>query len=265
MSGYGDNQRSTSSDETVVRPVTPVSTGRRIRRRSYSVPDEAAPAGVRDQNPYASQPAGRSRRDHSARPASRRSLRFWRWFRALPILAMLVLALVSIGLELAPSQLLRSVLYPVRHADLITASAERHGLDPALVCAVIKTESNWDDDASSSAGAQGLMQLMPSTAREVARLGLVNSSAYDPDDLTDPATNIEYGCAYLEYLQDNVSTLDEQVAAYNAGLSKVEEWKAYSTSDLADAISYPETKIYLERVKRAYSEYQTLYPEGIAS
>ena len=112
---------------------------------------------------------------------------------------MLALCVVTAGIGIAPAKVVRKVLYPVRYAEIIKSASQRYGVDEYLVCAVVKCESNWDPNVTSSAGAVGLMQMMPSTSAEVARLGLVDSRTYNPNDLTDPATNIEYGTAYLAY------------------------------------------------------------------
>lgn len=174
-----------------------------------------------------------------------------------------ILLAASVGISAAPAPLMRAVFYPISYSSAIEQSAEAHGVDPYLVCAVIKCESDWNASASSDAGAQGLMQLMPATAREVATMGLVKSSTYDPDNLTDPATNIEYGCAYLAYLSSQCDSNDEVIAAYNAGLGTVQTWKSGQPSSFADAITYPETRLYLTRVNEAYAHYRELYPNGI--
>ena len=175
---------------------------------------------------------------------------------------MVVTLVICVGSSIAPSALLRRLLFPVRHAELIEGSCARHGVDERLVCAVIKCESNWDDDAVSSAGAQGLMQVMPDTARTLASWGLVDSSVFDPEDLMDPATNIEYGTAFLAFLSSQLTSTEEVIAAYNAGLGSVQEWIA-SGDDIVDAIQFAETRIYLERVMLAYEGYRRCYPEGI--
>ena len=208
---------------------------------------------VRSSNPRGRRPAARrhtptnGRTAAGKRPARRsrprrrrtRSRRFGCWYRV------------------------RRTLYPVSHARDIQASAERHGVDPLLVAAVIKCESGWDENAQSSAGALGLMQVMPQTSSELARMGLVDSNAYDPSNLLDPATNIEYGTAYLAFLQKNLSSTDEVIAAYNAGMGKVEEWLA-QPGELADNITYTETREYLRRVNEAYQGYRDSYPTGLA-
>ncbi|WP_077597634.1 lytic transglycosylase domain-containing protein [Olsenella urininfantis] len=189
---------------------------------------------------------------------------FFRWFRVLPILAMLAVCALTLFAQSAPASLLRNLLYPVEHAERIEAASARHGVDPYLVCAVIKCESNWNSDASSTAGALGLMQVMPETAEEVAGLGLVDRASFDPQRLTDPDTNIEYGVAYLGYLQRALSSQDEVIAAYNAGVGSVGDWLS-GGGDLSSSIRYAETAAYLARVKDAQARYEELYPRGISS
>ena len=139
---------------------------------------------------------------------------------------------------------------------------ERHGVDPLLACAVIECESGWDEGAVSPVGAVGLMQVMPDTARSLVALGLVDDGAYDPDDLADPATNIEYGCAYLGYLQKHLSGLEEVIAAYNAGIGAVQGWISEGGT-IPEDVEYAETRAYLDRVLVAYDAYQDSYPSGI--
>lgn len=189
--------------------------------------------------------------------------RFWRWYRTTPILLMLGVGVLSLGLVRLPGSLMRGYLLPVHHEQQILESSERHGVDPRLVCAIISCESGWDENAVSRAGAVGLMQLMPSTSSELAETGLVDVWRYDPAQLSDPATNIEYGCAYLGQLQGSLGSTDEVIAAYNAGPGSVEEWLA-GGGDIAEAISFPETALYLKRVQQSYERYQRLYDEKLS-
>ena len=190
--------------------------------------------------------------------------RFWRWFRTIPIVCMLAVCIASAGASLLPTQIVRRVFYPVEHADVIERASQRYGVDKYLICAVIKCESNWDEQAESSAGAVGLMQLMPSTSAAVAKMGLVDSSTYPPDNLTDAETNIMYGTAYLSYLQKNLSSREQVIAAYNAGLGSVSKWLA-NGDDISSQIQYSETASYLVRVNEAYDRYKQFYPDGIQS
>jgi soluble lytic murein transglycosylase-like protein len=104
---------------------------------------------------------------------------------------------------------------PTPYQQIIHAASERYRLPPALIAGVIKCESNWKAAAVSKAGARGLMQILPRTARSEFQI--------DPEDLWDPNVNIDVGAAYLrilanKYKGDSATT----VAAYNAGPGRVD-------------------------------------------
>lgn len=186
---------------------------------------------------------------------------FLRWYRALPLIIVLIFGLVSFAFTFAPSLLFKS-MYPLRYEDEITASAATHGVDPYLVAAVIRSESSWDPVASSHQGALGLMQLMPETAQDMVAKGLVDGKRYSYENLEDPAINIEYGCAYLSYLLTYFNgATDRAIAAYNAGMGNVDGW-AKQDKLLHNAITFPETQAYLVRVNMAKARYQELYPQA---
>ena len=186
---------------------------------------------------------------------------FLRWYRALPLIIVLIFGLVSFAFTFAPSLLFKS-MYPLRYEDEITASAATHGVDPYLVAAVIRSESSWDPEASSHQGARGLMQLMPETAQDIVAKGLVDGKRYSYENLEDPAINIEYGCAYLSYLLTYFNgATDRAIAAYNAGMGNVDGW-AKQDKLLHNAITFPETQAYLVRVNMAKARYQELYPQA---
>ena len=182
--------------------------------------------------------------------------------RRFLLLAVLIALVAAIMNRQAIIDSVYKVLYPIQEESQITAACQRYGLDPYLVFAIIKCESNWQDDAESSAGAQGLMQLMPSTAESLVHMGLVDGNTWDPNNLKDPATNIEYGCAYLAFLQRNLSNESEVIAAYNAGIGTVQTWISQAQAqgvELSHVITYPETSGYLQKVIDAYHIYQNLY------
>lgn len=198
--------------------------------------------------------------------ASAKPVRFWRASRTITILLLLLalgLTLLSNIREDVPNSIMRRFFYPVHHASSISDSAERAGIDPLLVCSVIRSESSWDEHALSAAGAVGLMQILPSTAEEIASLGLVDAQSFDLADLGNPQVNIEYGTAYLAYLYRYFGNLEQAIAAYNAGMGVVSSWSSQDYVNFEDAIEYAETRNYLESVQNSYAEYQRLYPNGI--
>jgi soluble lytic murein transglycosylase-like protein len=118
-------------------------------------------------------------------------------------------------------------------SEIVEKAAHDNNVDPLLVHSIIQVESNYNPDAVSPKGAQGLMQLMPPTARG---LGVSNSF--------DPRQNIEAGVRYLKYLQDLYKDDRLALAAYNAGPAAVQKYKWIPP--------YPETQDYVNRVGQQY-------------
>lgn len=179
--------------------------------------------------------------------------------RALLIILILLIAVAGvIGVLYLRDYFLR-LEYPLKYEQQVVKYSAEYGLDPYFVCALIDTESKFQPDAVSRDNAQGLMQVMPDTAEWIAKkLDLKNYDLHDPD------TNIRFGCWYLNFLKDKFSgNLQLMIAAYNAGHGKVEQWLAegYGTRDgeALTEIPYAETKNYLDKVNRAYAQYQKLY------
>ena len=171
--------------------------------------------------------------------------------RSSAIITAVVLLLLFLFLfqVLLPGRFL--FLFP--YIAVIRDEAAAHGLDPALVAAVIRVESNFRPDAVSRRGARGLMQVMPSTAGYV----LEKSGYHGVEDLEEglltPAFNIKLGCWYLAYLLDYYdSDIILSLAAYNAGPGNVDRWLREEIWDgtLANIqqIPYLETRNYVERV-----------------
>ncbi len=150
--------------------------------------------------------------------------------------------------------------YELEHELLIMDSAKRHDISPYLIAAVIEAESDWDAAAQSAVGAQGLMQVMPSTARELDRRGRVDGKEYPAAELSDPRVNIEYGAAYLRYLVERYHEIEPALAAYNGGLANVDAWVAQG-GDIRDRIEFPETKHFVLKVARTKDRYEALYPD----
>lgn len=144
------------------------------------------------------------------------------------------------------------ILFPIEHYDVIKKYSEEYGLDPALVCAVINTESGFDADAQSSKGAKGLMQLMDDTANWIApQIPIENFNVFR---LKEPELNIQLGCWYLSYLEKRYNgNLTLIVAAYNAGAGNIEKWldnENYSNDgETLSHIPYRETNNYVIKIK----------------
>ena len=144
---------------------------------------------------------------------------------------------------------------PLRHEDIIRQQAADKGVPPDLIAAVIYSESRFRDQ-TSHAGARGLMQITPSTAKLIEQLS--GGQTFNFDDLSNPDINIRYGTFYLRYLLDKFD--DNEVAAlaaYNAGETNVIAWGG-SDLELQD-IPFPETRGYVEDVLDKRVEYARHY------
>lgn len=152
---------------------------------------------------------------------------------------------------------------PLRHEDIIRQQARDKGLDPALLAAVIYAESRFIDGRTSSAGAEGLMQLTPDTARYLARKS--GGTRFEVSDLGTPQVNISYGAYYLRSLLDHYGTDHPELAlaAYNAGEGNVDRWVAAARASGheldVDAIPFGETRSYVKKVLAAQHDYRTQY------
>jgi soluble lytic murein transglycosylase len=155
-------------------------------------------------------------------------------------------------------------VYPLEHAPLIRDAARRNGVDPALVVAVVYAESGFDERAVSKRGAVGLMQLLPSTAKEIARR--TGGERFVVDDLRDPRVNIRYGTNYLAYLLDRYDGSQvEALAAYHAGPRNVDRWIAGTDGEgLEEAdIPFAGTGDYVREVGALAGLYRRVYGEEL--
>jgi soluble lytic murein transglycosylase len=152
--------------------------------------------------------------------------------------------------------------YPPGNPLLINRYAQARNLDPALLCAVILEESRFHAQAVSSAGARGLMQIIPRTGRRVAKELQVRR--FSADQLFDPGENIRLGSWYLAKLLDEFGgKVHLALAAYNAGPHLVRKWLANGSSlsddEFVESIPYSETRNYVIRVITSAQVYRALY------
>jgi soluble lytic murein transglycosylase len=148
------------------------------------------------------------------------------------------------------------LLYPLRYEEIIDGHAANYRLDPALLAAVIYQESKFRADARSTSGAIGLMQLLPDTAQGIAdRTG---GSRFVVDDLYNPELNVRYGAWYLRHLLDKYDSEQLALAAYNAGQTNVDEWRAQGIG-----IQFPETRAYVDKVEELRKLYRRIYDDRL--
>lgn len=157
--------------------------------------------------------------------------------------------------------------YPLGYEEAIRAEAARNDLDPALVAAVIDTESGFVPDSRSTQGAVGLMQVLPDTARFVARLP--GRPSPSPERLEVPEVNIAYGARYLRYLLDRHGTLPLALAAYNGGEDNVRRWREEARARgeelrVPEDVPFAETRGFVTRVQRAVPIYRRAYGDRLS-
>ena len=163
-----------------------------------------------------------------------------------------------------PAAALR-LYYPLEHGETVRDAARRQGLDPHLVFAMIRQESAFDVDATSSAGARGLMQLMPATARERAgKMGL----PWSPARMAEPAYNVALGTAYFrDVLAMFDGSAELALAGYNGGPYRIRRlWNERPAGtpldDFLEGMPIAESRTYVKRILMLADGYRQLYPEG---
>lgn len=178
-------------------------------------------------------------------------------------IAVIIVILVSAAFILKKANsVYTQASYPLKYQNEIDAASKKYGVDKSLIYGVIKTESNFDPDAKSSAGALGLMQLMPDTF-EWLQTYYKDENDYKFEDLTDPAINIDYGVELLSILSKRYENEETMLCAYNGGLGNVDKWldnKDYSDDGKTlKVVPFPETDKYRKMVEQNKSIYYQLY------
>lgn len=151
--------------------------------------------------------------------------------------------------------------FPTPYKEPVMQNAQKNDIDPAWIYSVMRRESAFSPDIRSSAGAIGLMQILPNTARYVGRQIGFSSQQYR--NLTDAQSNIELGSAYLKYLLERYNgNLVMATAAYNAGPRRVDQWAAEThllpADQWIDTIPFRETRRYVKAVLEYTMVFQNL-------
>ncbi|MEA2568549.1 MAG: soluble lytic murein transglycosylase [Acidobacteriota bacterium] len=162
--------------------------------------------------------------------------------------------LATVEQDSVPPHFLK-LYYPMKYEESIRKNAEKNGLDPYLIMALILQESYFNPNAKSVVGATGLMQLMPATGKELAQK--LHTSAH----LENPDTNIRLGTYHFRHLVDLFDgKVQLAVASYNAGQGNVQKWRRAAPSkpmdDFLESIPFPETRNYVKRVTLISSAYR---------
>lgn len=152
--------------------------------------------------------------------------------------------------------------YPMPYQNTIIQYSTEAGIDPYLLTAIMKTESNFNPNAVSPKGARGLMQIMPETGEWIARQS--GAGSFHPDMLFEPDTCISMSAWYIADLQEEFGdSMVMVLAAYNGGRGNVRNWvneeKMSGHSSDIDNIPFPETKNFVRKVLWNYRMYNWLY------
>ncbi len=191
-------------------------------------------------------------------------------FLAILIVGSVALFVVTSLLHGKTSTEFTKSLYPVKYEYYVEAASKEFDVDVCLIYGVIRTESGFDPNAVSQAGAIGLMQIMPETFTWLQnyRTDFMPDKLLDSEELYKPNVNIEYGTYMLRYLLDHYNGETALViCAYNAGYGNVDSWledgTIPKTGVTSEDIPFTETANYLDRVTEAMNIYRTLYYEEI--
>ena len=180
----------------------------------------------------------------------------------IAILCFLVIIIFVISYK---NEILK-IIYPKTYNEIVTTYAEKYGVDSNLIFAVIKAESNFEENAVSSKSAIGLMQIVENTALDVARKNNIEIKQENiKEELLNVDNNINIGTKYLETLLKKYNNLEVALAAYNAGIGTVDNWinKGIINKDGSDIekIPYKETNNYVRKILRDYKIYKEIYKE----
>lgn len=184
----------------------------------------------------------------------------------LAIVIPVILLIVSTLLNRGANDELNKSLYPLKYEKLVEKAAKEYGVDICLVYGIIRTESGFEPEALSQAGAIGLMQIMPDTFTWLQnyRTDFMPEEIFDSSELYKPEVNIDYGVFLLSYLLEHYEgNVPLVICSYNAGYGNVDEWLADGTLNADDVaaedVPFPETSNYLTKVTTAMNMYRELY------
>ncbi|MCR4437047.1 MAG: lytic transglycosylase domain-containing protein [Clostridiales bacterium] len=170
--------------------------------------------------------------------------------------------LLVISIIINNSTTVLKVIYPIKYKEYVFKHSQKNNIDPYLVFAIIKTESNFNPKAQSRKNAKGLMQITDETGKWAANKNKLEN--FKTEDLYNPEINILLGCWYIHWLMQQFNNdTDLVIAAYNGGNGNVNEWlkdKKFSSSGTSlEKIPFKETDNFVKKVKKYHDVYKGLY------
>ena len=182
--------------------------------------------------------------------------------RPVAIILIIVLSFSAAFMADLTCRGIEKAMYPDDYRDIVEKYADEYNIPPYIVFAVIETESDFKAGATSSAGARGLMQMMPSTFEWLTSSDHLGENL-SADELYEPEVSIRYGVYYLRYLFEKFYNWDTVFAAYNGGEGNVAKW--LNDPDCSDGkgnltyIPFEETRKYVKKVNKAMDYYKNTY------
>ena len=179
--------------------------------------------------------------------------------KLLSIILIIIIIIFGINYNKIKNITLKKI-YKIDYSEYVEKYSEEYQVDKYLIYATIKAESNFNEEAISSKGAKGLMQLMQTTAEEIA--AKINIEITE-ENILNPDININIGTKYISTLIQKYQNIELSLSAYNAGSGNVDKWIANGTlkddgSDIEN-VPYKETNNYVRKILRDYEVYKKLY------
>ena len=175
------------------------------------------------------------------------------------ILVFIIIMVIFFGYQ--KKNAILKYFYKDDYREYVEEYSEKYNVDKNLIFAIIKAESNFDENAVSNAGAKGLMQIMDSTSKDIAEKIAVTINS--DEDILNPKINIELGTKYISMLLEKYQNINLALAGYNAGSGNVDKWIEEGTLNKdgtnIENIPFLETNNYVRKILRDYEIYQKIY------
>ena len=187
--------------------------------------------------------------------------------KILIIITIIILIVVFLGVF---KEKIQKIFYPKEYKEIVLIYTEKYNVEENLIFAVIKAESNFNNKAISNRNALGLMQIMEGTAKDIAKkYNIKIDYSNTKQEILNVKNNINIGTKYLSILLEKYRNKEVALAAYNAGIGRVDEWidNGIIKNDGSDIekIPYKETNNYVRKILRNYKIYEQIYQKSVTS